>query len=121
MMVTIYDEEEKDYEDFMQKKYEEDEEAYQKAAGKAYSTWLKEYNEIKWEDLSGGIHLDYRVSEIWSEEPSAGILFGGISITRYEDDWEELDTLYLYEKWNGKELIFYVGTFSGDIVGRVIE
>jgi hypothetical protein len=109
------------YEEYIQNKYEEEEEAYQKAVGKAYSTWLKEWSAIKWQDLQGVVHEDYEIAEIWSEDFSAGILFGGVSITQFSDDGEELDTLYLYEKWDGKAVAFNVGTYEGKIIGRVLK
>lgn len=100
----------------------EDEKKYGEAYQKALDTWLKVGNIVHWTNLDGVINDEYEVSEIWEPEPDAGILSGGISITKYDINTdEEVDTLWLQENWNGEELKFLVYGYNLMIVGEVNE
>lgn len=102
------------------KEFIKDLEAYEKAWNKAIVSTIKYGDNIKWVDNFGQLHLDYQLGEIWETEPDAGITQYGISIVLVGDDGDDIDVLWLDEKWNGVTLSFNVVNHKGEILGRVV-
>lgn len=102
------------------KEFIKDLEAYEKAWNNAIVSTIKCGDNIQWVDSFGQLHLDYQLGEIWEAEPEAGVMQGGISIVLVGDDGEDVDVLWLDEKWNGNTLSFNVVNHKGEILGQVV-